>query len=127
MTNRTVQGNLPGGGSGIRVSRPGYEVTDPNLPPKGIAFDSRWPAAMNVHMSGAATGPTTGGQVTTVWFGKTFPTPPLVIVAFTDGQGRYRLYSNLQDPAGSVVRTYQDRFTYGLVGTGPFSYYVVAP
>lgn len=68
-------GPLPGGGQGLRVSRPGNDVLDTGLTTKQLAFDSRWPATARVHMTGDLT--ITSGY-TTVNFGVTFPSIPPV-------------------------------------------------
>lgn len=112
MTNRVVVGPLPGGGAGIRVSRPGYNALDPNLQPKQVAFDSRWNRAGRVHMTGVVTGDTT------IYFGKTFPICPLVYLVFTDAQGRYR--------NEAVAATHTDRVVIDLTAVSyPVTYVVV--
>jgi len=108
MTNRAVMGPLPGGGQGLRVSRPGNDVMDPNLTGKQLAFDSRWPAAMNVDLSGTATSGATS-------FGKTYSVPPFVHVAFYDSQGRYRT-------VGADATTTSFHFVPSVPGT--FAYWV---
>lgn len=123
MTRRVILGALPGGDFGLRVSKPGYDALSTSLQPKQLSFDSRWTRAARVHMTGTVTGNST------VFFGKTFPSPPLVYVVFTDSQGRYRNYSVYGEfPDGNLeVRTLQDRVTFNLTSEKyPATYVVVA-
>lgn len=124
MANRVVLGALPGGGQGLRVSRPGYNVLDTSLSPKQLAFDSRWPAALRVHMAGSAS------FGATVYFGRSFAAPPLVVVAYTTNVGRIRLYQVIGTTTRSALQTFTDRFVMGTpfaIGGSTFSYYVMAP
>ena len=98
MTNRVVIGSLPGGGHGLRVSRPGFNALDANLQPKQVAFDSRWNRAGRVHMTGIVSGNTT------ISFGKTFPVCPLVYVVYTDASGRHRNHSTGASGSIDAVR-----------------------
>ncbi len=123
MANRVVTGPLPGGGIGLRVSRPGYNVLDAGIAPKGVAFDSRWSRAGRIHMTGVVTGSTT------ISFGKTFPVCPLVYIVFTDAQGRYRslsTYGQYSD-GNLLLRTTTSSMTFGLTADMyPATYVVVA-
>ena len=94
MVQRVVEGALPGGGTGIRVSRPGFNVLDPNLTGQQLSFDSRWPVAARVHMDGAVTATPSGNlnSYVTVGFGTTFASPPPVLV-LSDGTSGF-------EPAG---------------------------
>lgn len=128
MVQRVALGALPGGGYGLLASRPGYNVLDPGLTPKQTAFDSRWPSAMRVFMQGSALLATVSTLKTTVYFGRTFSTPPLVIGAFTTNAGRLRLIRNSQ----AFMVTFTDRFEINPIPPGEasgthFSYYVIAP
>lgn len=80
MVNRVVAGPLPGGGVGLRVSRPGYNALDAGIAPKGIAFDSRWTRAERVLLTGSvdlsAVFPI---AYHTVSFGVTLSAPPTVL------------------------------------------------
>lgn len=89
MGRRVVLGALPGGGYGLRVSRPGYDVLDPGLGPQQLAFDSRWPTAARVHMEGQIyCGPVSGiSTYSTVGFGLDFGTIPPVITLVNNGAG----------------------------------------
>lgn len=120
MTNRVVLGRLPDTSMGLRVSRPGSNVMDDGLAPKNVAFDSRWPRAFRLHMSGAASDPSPG-NATTVSFGRSFAAPPFVMIVRTIA-GQYRF-----DATAEVLRVFVDRFEYRLAAGGTFSYYVVAP
>lgn len=61
MANRLVMGPLPGGGFGIRVSRPGANVLDPDLPGNQVAFDSRWLEGSQIIISDSITLGSGGG------------------------------------------------------------------
>jgi hypothetical protein len=91
MTNRVVMGNLPGGSSGLRVSRPGYDVLTHPVEPRGLAFDSGWTSALKVFMSGSVSVPSTTSafQYVTVGFGTTFSAPPICLVWCTNPTGTY--------------------------------------
>lgn len=88
MANRVLIGAKPGG-SGLRVSRPGHDVTNPNLTGQQLAFDSDWLASARIFLSGSIAVPaaTDGGQFTEVLFGTTFSSHPAVIAtgAFATG------------------------------------------
>jgi hypothetical protein len=62
MTNRVVIGEFEGTYV-LRVSRPGYNAMDPNLPSIGLVFDSRWATFAAIHMNGSvALGVDTSGN-----------------------------------------------------------------
>ncbi len=111
MPGRALLGQFPNGESGLRVSRPGYEVTDMNLPPKALAFDSRWPKALNVHQQGTAS----HGQ--TVGF-PALSEPPFVVAVSYDSQGRYRT-------AGCPATT-SSFVAQSVLGSGTVGYWVFA-
>lgn len=89
MARRVVLGALPGGGQGLRVSRPGFDVLDTGLTAKQLAFDSRWPSAARVHMEGQIFCGAVGNVSTysTVNFGVDFGVPPPVITLVNNGPG----------------------------------------
>lgn len=92
---------------------------NPNLQPKQIAFDSRWPRAARIHMAGTRT---SNG---TVMFGKTFDAPPLVHVVCSHPDGLYRHGS---DPDFGTIETLRDRVIFTMVsGYFPLTYVVVQP
>jgi hypothetical protein len=80
MSNRVVLGAFDGTYV-LRVSRPGFDVLDPNLAKELLAFDSRWDEAGNVYMTGSGVIPTGPGssQTATIDFGATIDPPPLAI------------------------------------------------
>jgi hypothetical protein len=119
MANRVVLGALPGGGSGLRVSRPGYDVLSTSLTQKQVAFDSRWPAAMRLVKSGSATTSSSPGVGATVMFGVALPVEPMCFVLTKSGS----LY-NL-DTGTMVVTVRKDRMIVtGLPVSTTISYYV---
>lgn len=71
-------------------------------------------------MSGAASTPSPG-NATTIYFGRTFAAPPMVMIVRTIA-GQYRF-----DDTAEVLRVFTDRFEYRLAGGFTFSYYVVVP
>lgn len=89
MARRVALGALPGGGRGLRVSRPGFDVLDPALTGQQLAFDSRWPTAARLHMEGSVVcGP--AGNITTyttIGFGIDFGVLPPVLVQMNNGNG----------------------------------------
>lgn len=64
MADQVLLGPLPGGGDGLRIARPGYNVLDVNLPAKHLAFDSRVYDAGNLidfgHLAGGQSVSLTG-------------------------------------------------------------------
>lgn len=81
MSNRVLLGALDSGGFGLRVSRPGYDVTNAGLAKEQLAFDSRWPEVSNVWMSGGGTlSGVSSLHMVNINFGTTFATPPMVFV-----------------------------------------------
>lgn len=91
MVQRVVYGALPGGGYGLRVSRPGFDVLNPSLPPSQLSFDSGWDRTLKVFMSGSVAVPVATGafQYTTVNFGRTFSTPPVCLAWVTNASGSF--------------------------------------
>ena len=89
MVNRVALGALPGGGYGLRVSRPAFDVLNTGLSGKQLAFDSRWPTAARVHLEGSITCGASGNLTTysSVGFGTTFGSIPPVLVLMDDGTG----------------------------------------
>lgn len=73
MANRAVLGAFSGT-QVLRVSRPGFNVLSTSLTSDQLAFDSRWTETLNEIMSGQI------NAYGTVSFGRTFPTPPLVVL-----------------------------------------------
>lgn len=53
---QVLLGPLPGGGNGLRIARPGYDVNNPNLPANHLAFDSRAYDAGNLIGYGSLSG-----------------------------------------------------------------------
>lgn len=51
MANRVILGAFDGTHV-LRVSKPGYNVLDPNLPASALSFDSRWAEIAGVFMEG---------------------------------------------------------------------------
>lgn len=81
MTNRVALGLLPGGGYGVRVSRPGYDVLNNALTGAQIAFDSRWVTAARVFLNGSVTAPQSSfGSYTSIAFPSSLPSIPTAIV-----------------------------------------------
>lgn len=115
MTNRVVLGALPGGGHGLRVSRPGFDVLNTGLAPKQLAFDSRWPAAMRLVKSGLVS----SGSGATIDFGETLDVEPLCIVVRKNNE------FNSLDFTFATIR--KNSATFGIQAGSAYSYYVVAP
>ena len=79
MSNRVVYGALPGGGFGLRVSRPGHDVTNTGLTGKQLSFDSRWPSSARIHQVATIVVPTGAHPTYSAYgFGTTFPDIPPV-------------------------------------------------
>lgn len=110
MTNRVVMGALPGGGMGLRVSRPGHNVLDGGLTGQQLAFDSRWPATSRLFMNGSVT-LTSVFPVAyhTVSFGLTFGSVPPVIMM-------------QRNTAGSAWRAVDGTLSNQWESTGGFGY-----
>lgn len=139
MTNRTVLGPLPGGGIGLRVSRPGFNVLDGGLTGQQVAFDSRWLDAAVVYMQGSVVVPVgSAGSYYPVSFGTTFSVQPPVI-AFRDNSGALVPLTSADGtgnngwyPSGSFVdsiRIYNDRMEFPMsgLGTSLIRYIVMRP
>lgn len=58
MANRVVIGAFDGTYV-LRVSKPGYNALDPDLPSAGLVFDSRWATFAAVHQQGTISLPVT--------------------------------------------------------------------
>lgn len=91
MTNRVALGALPGGGFGLRVSRPGFNVLDTGLTGQQLAFDSRWSFAARIHMEGTFSVDRAGsfGVYSNLSLGLDFGVPPPVLaMVLRDGGQR---------------------------------------
>jgi hypothetical protein len=112
MANRVVIGAFDGTFA-LRLSRPGYNVLDPALPPENLAFDSRWTSSTNLVLSGEATFVNASGvtQPITVYYGETFAVVPLVLVYIQRGTNRWGLWlNNYNSAALATVHIFTDRF-----------------
>lgn len=105
MANRVVLGNLPGGGAGLRVSKPGVNVLTAGLAPRQIAFDSGWDRSMKVFLSGTVNVPeaTAYPQYTTVNFGTTFSSPPLCLVWLENPTGTWSISGQVKFITQEVI------------------------
>lgn len=105
MANRVVVGPLPGGGVGLRVARPGYNVLDAGIAPRGIAFDSGWARTLKVFASGTVSVPVATGfpQYTAVSFGTTFAAPPVCLAWITNPTGDFAVSGQVKFLDQSVV------------------------
>ena len=126
MSDRVLLGALGGGDYGLRVSRPGYDVTDPALAKEQLAFDSRWTEVSNVWMAGSVVFTPSG---TTVSYGTTFAVPPPVfgIVLIS---GRYHLFGTIgmtisNGPTGNVTSYTNRAIFYASGGSGTKLSYLV--
>ena len=131
MANRVVLGEF-NGDYVLRVSRPGFNVLDPNLPRHQLAFDSRWPENLNIAARG------TFELITTmdIPHGMTYGTGP-VVLSWLEADGYiYCLDAALtQLGGGGNVHSYQTSvlpsvIRYGAAGgsgrpTSIISYYVL--
>lgn len=141
MTNRVVVGALPGGGHGLRVSRPGFNVLTPGLTGKELAFDSRWATAARLYASGTVTlGVVTPVSYYTLAYGTTFPViPPVVIMRRQSSGSTWQLLDATlhntwsQGSTGfEPVRIYTDRMeiqypSSSILGSFEYSYMVLRP
>lgn len=113
MANRVVLGAF-NGTYVLRVSRPGYNVLDPALPPERLVFDSRWAEANNCFAVGSVT---FGGQDRDVYFGETFAWNAIPLVVFiprmSGGVYSNFAYSTADGPENhrghAAVHVFQDR------------------
>lgn len=105
MANRVVLGSLPGGGSGLRVSKPGANVLTAGLAPSQIAFDSGWGRSMKVFLTGTVSVPvaTSFPQYTTVNFGTTFASPPLCLVWLENPTGSFAISGQVKFLVQEVI------------------------
>lgn len=86
----------------LRVALPGYDVKDPNLPTKCLAFDSRWNAMATVVMSGTVRGRARTQDMTGMqWYGQfTVPSdyvglPVVVLSPWPEFSSDYRVGANI--------------------------------
>lgn len=89
MTNRVILGALPGGGYGLRVSRPGYDVTNAGLAPSALSFDSSWLKTARVHTQGSVYVPAepSGLAWTSTYFTAVSPLP--AVMALREEGGKF--------------------------------------
>lgn len=126
MTNRVLLGKLPNGQYGLRVSRPGFDVTNDGLGNNAVAFDSRWSNAKALLASGYA-----GSQVN---FTNQAAAPVVALQTFDSSNG----FSNASMEMSGIWNASSDGmetatvFTNRIVlGNGinqlPFAYLVMYP
>lgn len=141
MTNRVVVGALPGGGHGLRVSRPGFNVLTPGLTGKELAFDSRWTTAARLYTRGTLTLPVvTPVSYYTLSYGTTFPViPPVLIMRRQSSGSTWQLLDATlhntwtQGSTGfEPARIYTDRMeiqypSSSILGSFEYSYMVLRP
>lgn len=84
MADRVILGSLPGGGYGIRVSRPGYDASNNSIPSKGVSFDSRATSGAKILINGVTT---SNGNIN---FGKTLSYIPDAYFMGRMTTGRWR-------------------------------------
>jgi len=136
VTNRVVVGPLPGGGSGLRVSRPGFNVLDTNLTGKQLAFDSRWATTARVFATGIHSAQANGLQ--TIGYGVNFTTiPPAFVWRKHATEARwYPLVMTfglltIRDPftpeSGGPLMIYPDRIEFGAAAGNVFRYLILRP
>lgn len=88
MTDRVVLGALPGGGYGLRVSLPGFDVKNANLAPNQKAFDSEWTNTLKYHAIGSVFLPVnTGGSPPVVVSFPALSSPPPTLLFKTTTVG----------------------------------------
>lgn len=120
MVQGVQLGALSAGGYGLRVSRPGYDVSNGLLRGKAMAFDSGWSNSTRVVLSGSVFVPqnSTPLTYTTAYFGQSFPEIPPVIIYVEEG-GKWKpaiqhfLDGWMEDFTSLYpVRVYPDRIVF---------------
>jgi hypothetical protein len=53
MTKRILLGSFPSGGFGLRISKPGYDVTSNPVNNEELIFNSDWPNILPLHINGS--------------------------------------------------------------------------
>ncbi|MGJ8529809.1 hypothetical protein [Maritalea sp.] len=96
MVDNLILGLLPGGGHGLRVSRPGHDVNDVNLTGNQLAFDSRYNRAGVL----IAYGFLEGGQTLDL---TVYAEPPYFIWVSRMDANRYQSYRGASDVTTGVI------------------------
>lgn len=141
MANRVLLGNY-GGTPRLRVSRPGFDVTNMTLGPEKIAFDSAWNEILTVYTANWADTSLSSGQDNVTFggyswyipyreltFADTLPFRPVVmawlrqssnIVAWLNPVTGDPVYTNTDVTlVPTVVASYTDRALISTLGTNP--------
>jgi hypothetical protein len=84
VTNRVLLGSTVSGRYGLRVSKPGFDVTDPGLTGQQLSFESEWASTARLHASGSVSVPEGTGGFTSVYF-SALPVFPAVIAYLERG------------------------------------------
>lgn len=113
MANRVVLGALPGGGFGLRVSRPGRNVLNNNLSGSQVAFDSRWQASGRLVINGNVAVPNTDSS-STVEYGVTLPQIPEVLLLFRNASDSSQWTLGVTGDTGISRDVRQTQNTIGL-------------
>lgn len=77
MVNRVLIGDYGGGTYGIRLSKPGFDVTTA-LDPERLAFDSSWKDGAVIYRVGTAVTGGASAEGNYLPFGETLPAYPIV-------------------------------------------------
>lgn len=109
MTPRSILGMFDGQYR-LRVSRPGYDVTDVNLTEEQLAFDSAWLESANLFMSGSYTHVNNRDNAT-IYFGKTFDFIPCVYLLQKVGSYQHVQQETCYLPI-QAVNVFRDRFIF---------------
>lgn len=121
MTNRVLLGSTVGGAYGLRVSRPGGNVLDPNLPPTQVAFDSSWLTSARLHKVETVALPSTTAttpEYATFYYGVDFGVLPPVFAFWVHGNKLIPLALGMMGTTDdwsapeSYIRVWSDRVDF---------------
>lgn len=133
MVNRVVLG-AHAGTYVLRVSRPGFAVTNEAIPIEAVAFDSRWTDASNIFMRGSVSVPSDYNNFVTVNYGQTFPESLFVFATMNTGSGQwfqapgnqYNSIGLVVDAESAAIASYANKFEiYQRTGATRTVYYTV--
>lgn len=136
MVQRVLLGALGAGQFGLRVSRPGYDVSAGGTVGNKIAFDSAWSRALRILKRGQVEATASGqgpAQYVNISFGETMPSPPVVFVLMRMGVDRWQpaqlVGANLPfySDNGAYVHVEDDRLRLLRPASGTRTYsYIIA-
>ena len=94
MTNRLIIGLLPNGNYGIRISKPGYDVTTEPPDQQSLHFNTDWPSMLPAYVRGSTS---TNSTTVNVSYGVTLGFYPYCSILCSTDNSTWEVFNLLMD------------------------------